>query len=243
MQRIQDDWQLGLSDNGDSRKLGGARLAQFLDRVDAFLKDMDRLANRGFPRDALRVALQHGLTDKRALSDPERLETVARIIEASGFHSVEVSQDEEHGTGAVAFTSRRDGVERRVRLDWDLISTAEYRAMARNKQALSALGASGFRLFHGEQEEEFESLEEMLESLYAGAKKGLSIQRYKGLGEMNAGQLWETTMDPEHRRLLKVTIEDAVGADAIFTILMGDKVEPRREFIEMNALNVRNLDV
>jgi DNA gyrase subunit B len=243
VQRIQDAWQLGLGANGDSRKLGGARLAQFLDRVDAFLKDMDRLANRGFPRDALRVALLHGLSDARTLSDPERLETVAKIIEASGFHSVEVSRDEEHGTGVVAFTSRRDGVERRVRIDWDLISTAEYRAMARNKQALTALGATEFHLFHGENEEEFDSLEEMLESLYNGAKKGLSIQRYKGLGEMNAGQLWETTMDPERRRLLKVTVEDAVGADAIFTILMGDKVEPRREFIEMNALNVKNLDV
>ncbi len=243
VQRIQADWQLGLGGNGDSRRLGGARLAQFLDRVDAFLKDMDRLANRGFPRDALRVALMQGLSDARALSDPERLETVAKIIEASGFHSVEVSRDEEHGTGVVAFTSRRDGVERRVRIDWDLISTAEYRAMARNKQALAALGATEFRLFQGETEEEFDSLEEMLESLYAGAKKGLSIQRYKGLGEMNAGQLWDTTMDPERRRLLRVTVEDAVGADAIFTILMGDKVEPRREFIEMNALNVKNLDV
>ena len=126
-----------------------------------------------------------------------------------------MSEDEEHGTGVIAFTSRRDGVERRVRIDWDLVSTAEYRAMARNKQALTALGTDGFRLFHGEQEEAFDSLEEML----------------------------DTTMDPERRRLLKVTIEDAVGADAIFTILMGDKVEPRREFIEMNALNVKNLDV
>jgi DNA gyrase subunit B len=243
VQRIQDAWQLGLGTNGNGRKLGGARLAQFLDRVDAFLKEMDRLAARGFPRDALRVALLHGLTDKRALSDPERLERVAKIIEASGFHSVGVSEDEEHGTGVIAFTSRRDGVERRVRIDWDLVSTAEYRAMARNKQALTALGTDGFRLFHGEQEEAFDSLEEMLDSLYAGAKRGLSIQRYKGLGEMNASQLWDTTMDPERRRLLKVTIEDAVGADAIFTILMGDKVEPRREFIEMNALNVKNLDV
>ena len=243
VQRIQDAWQLGVEANGDGRKLGGARLAQFLDRVDFFLKQMDRLAARGFPRDALRVALLHGLTDKQSLSDQEKLEEVAMIIEASGFHSVEVSRDEEHGTGVVAFTSRRDGVERQVKIDWDLISTAEYRAMARNKQALAALGADGFKLFHGEDEEEFDSLEEMLDSLYAGAKKGLSIQRYKGLGEMNAGQLWETTMDPERRRLLKVTIDDAVGADAIFTILMGDKVEPRREFIEMNALNVKNLDV
>ena len=168
---------------------------------------------------------------------------MAKIIEASGFHAVEVGQDEEHGTGVVAFTSRRDGVERRVRIDWDLVSTAEYRAMARNKQALAALGASGFRLVHGDEEEEFDTLEEMLDSLYAGAKKGLSIQRYKGLGEMNADQLWETTMDPERRRLLQVRVEDAVEADDIFTILMGDEVEPRREFIEKNALNVQNLDV
>ena len=88
-----------------------------------------------------------------------------------------------------------------------------------------------------------ETLDEAMETLYSGAKKGLSIQRYKGLGEMNAEQLWETTMDPQKRRLMQVRIEDDVEADSIFTILMGDLVEPRREFIEQNALNVRNLDV
>jgi DNA gyrase subunit B len=82
-----------------------------------------------------------------------------------------------------------------------------------------------------------------METLYEGAKKGLSIQRYKGLGEMNAEQLWATTMNPQSRRLLQVKIEDDVEADSIFTVLMGDLVEPRREFIEQNALNVRNLDV
>ncbi len=84
---------------------------------------------------------------------------------------------------------------------------------------------------------------ELLAFFMESAKKGLSIQRYKGLGEMNPEQLWETTMEPTNRTLLQVKIEDAVEADNVFTVLMGDQVEPRREFIEQNALNVSNLDV
>jgi len=242
VQRIQDNWELKVGDNG-SRKLKGSRLAAYLEQVEHFREQLGRLQSRGYPEDALRVALLQGLTDKRSLNDHERLYQIGQIIEASGFHSVDVGRDEEHGTGYLSFNSRRDGVEKKVRLDWDLVSTAEYRAMSRNKQGLEAMRTTDFTLLKGDAVEQVSSLEEVLELLYKGAKKGLSIQRYKGLGEMNADQLWETTMDPENRRLLQVRIEDEVGADDLFTVLMGDQVAPRREFIERNALNVQNLDI
>ncbi|MEJ2084837.1 MAG: toprim domain-containing protein, partial [Acidobacteriota bacterium] len=243
--RIQDSWELGIGGNGNggAKLLRGNRLASFLLHVEGFQKQLGRLRTRGYPEDALRVALVNGLTDKRSLKDRELLSQIAEIIEASGFHRVQVGDDEEHGTGFIAFVSRRDGVEREVRFDWDLVSTVEYRSLVRNKQGLEALQITEFTLRNGDEEAEAESLEEVLETLYKGAKKGLSIQRYKGLGEMNAEQLWETTMDPEKRRLLRIQIEDEIGADDLFSVLMGDQVAPRREFIVENALNVKNLDI
>ena len=243
VKRIQDAWEVRFSTQGDDKVYRGPRLAQFLSSVEAFRANLERLASRGYPPDAVRIALKHGLADRKHLANREKVREVAQIIEASGFHKVEVGDDEEHGTALISFVSRRDGVERPVRLSWDLLATAEYRAMARNQIGLEAIDAAEFVLSKNGEEQVADSLEEALEIVYAGAKQRLSIQRYKGLGEMNAEQLWETTMDPDRRRLLKVKVDDEVGADAIFTILMGDKVEPRREFIEDNALNVQNLDI
>jgi DNA gyrase subunit B len=96
---------------------------------------------------------------------------------------------------------------------------------------------------HGEDTTGYADIDELLEQIYKLAEKGLTIQRYKGLGEMNPDQLWDTTMNPATRRLLQVTVQDAVVADEIFTILMGDQVEPRRVFIQDNALEVKNLDI
>src|SRR4029077_20694288 len=105
-------------------------------------------------------------------------------------------------------------VEREVRIDWHLVTSAEYRALANNALGLDALSATGFTLVKGDDVSLHGTLDEALDKLYNGAKKGLSIQRYKGLGEMNPEQLWETTMDPSRRRLLRVQIEDDVEADS-----------------------------
>jgi len=136
----------------------------------------------------------------------------------------------------------------RARIDQkslDILSSHEYKLLLQAYKQLISIGKDDEVII---QQEEKESVtvndrDELLDFFLSRAKKGQYIQRYKGLGEMNPEQLWETTMDPEKRVLLQVKIEDAVAADNIFTVLMGDQVEPRREFIENNALNVSNLDI
>ena len=128
-------------------------------------------------------------------------------------------------------------------LDRDLISTGEYAEAFKLCSSVQALVENGAYLEVGEKRWEIAHYGDVASIIEREGRRGLNIQRYKGLGEMDPSQLWETTMDPEKRTLLRVCLEDAVAADETFSTLMGDAVEPRRKFIQDNALKVRNLDV
>jgi DNA gyrase subunit B len=135
------------------------------------------------------------------------------------------------------------GNRRVTRMDADFMQSGDYLQIRNTAQVLEGIVRTGAVVTRGEHRKSVSDFKEALDWLFEDVKRGLSIQRYKGLGEMNPDQLWETTMDPSTRRLLKARIDDSIAADEIFTTLMGDLVEPRRAFIETNALGVRNLDV
>ena len=247
-ERVKDEYELRFTTAEDEDVvLTGGDLAAFLERVERFRSNMRALVSRGYPEDALTVALNFGLRDRSSLADADTLEAIAQIVEASGFHRVELQPAANGDVGWIAFTSRRDGVERRVRFDSDLVGSREYRALAHNEDGLRALGSREFLLSRAGQDdaepEVYGSLIEVVEAIFTNARRSLSIQRYKGLGEMNPDQLWETTMDPTRRRLLQVRIDDDPSTDEIFAVLMGDQVEPRRDFIQNRALQVTNLDI
>ncbi len=185
------------------------------------------------------------LLDEQAMAEwgawlAERLNAES---ENSVSYKVSVKSDEDSNQYGLEIAKRLHGITTRSTLSGDFFNSADYQAIAQFvAQAGDLFGAESY-VSRGERRQSVGKFGEVYEWLMREARKGLNIQRYKGLGEMNPNQLWETTMDPENRRLLKVRIEDAIAADEVFTTLMGDQVEPRRDFIESNALNVNNLDV
>jgi len=152
-------------------------------------------------------------------------------------------EDAQQGCFWVQFERRDHGRMMMSRLDKDLVGTAEFGEAVKLAETLQQLVGEGACITHGDKRWEIGHFEDIVNVIEGEGSKGLTIQRYKGLGEMDPEQLWETTMEPVHRTLLQVTLEDVVMADETFSTLMGDAVEPRRQFIQDNALKVQNLDV
>ncbi|HEY0078191.1 MAG TPA: DNA topoisomerase (ATP-hydrolyzing) subunit B [Pyrinomonadaceae bacterium] len=181
-------------------------------------------------------------TTLRAIFQDAKGEQITRIeakLAEAGYRT-RLEKDVEHSLWEIE-TTAASGVG--VKIDWDLASHVEFQKAVELYKALEDRLAAPLILGENGTSEQIASREALLERVLAAAKKDLTIQRYKGLGEMNPEQLWETTMNPEKRTLLQVKIDDAVETDQIFTVLMGDAVEPRRRFIEENALDVKNLDI
>jgi len=158
--------------------------------------------------------------------------------------TVTVEWEKAHGAGRIAVKFRPGASARPAVADWELAESAEYQELLSIEDDIRSIGPSPYTARVGTDNPTTLPDPEALEAFIAErGRKGMQITRYKGLGEMNAEQLWETTMSPDARTLLQVKVNDPVRADELFSVLMGDQVEPRRQFIEENALNVRNLDI
>ena len=229
------------------RIYSGAHLRDLLLRIFEFRFYLDRLQKRGFDRDAIRVIINAGLRDTRLLRSGESFDPVRRALEQRGYEVSPDGLDEEHSLLRFRAEKRVNGRRVICPIYRGLVESPDYRALYRVNETLGDLKDPPFTILKKNGEDtgvcRARSKQELLDELIERARKAFTIQRYKGLGEMNPQQLWETTMDPERRTLLQVRLEDAVAAEEIFSVLMGDSVEPRKEFIRSHALEVRNLDV
>ena len=227
---------------GPQRTLEGAPLAQALEQVIAYQEYFQRFAKRGLAREVLQLLLENGVVTKEDLRQEAPLETLVAALNANPRWTAVLSADEEHQSWAIVITSPERDINE-MRLDWELMGSSDFQALVRLDQGLTDFKNPPHCLEGKDRTWEFATLGELVALILEEGQKGINIQRFKGLGEMNPDQLWETTMDPETRTLLRVNIEDAVAADEIFTILMGDKVEPRRDFIQNNVLELNELDI
>jgi DNA gyrase subunit B len=243
----------------EGRELAADAVPRLLTAAGEYKRAIDHLAVRRLDPRIVDAALQSEVSADVELASPAALErALPRIAEKlvqlypdlAGSFTLRAQADAEHGAARLLATTRRSGLATTTALDSELLRSAELQRLATLAAAMRAEGAAPYRILGGETDgseagapELFPSGVRLLKRVLELGERGLSIQRYKGLGEMNPEQLSETTMQPEKRTLLQVKIEDAVEADLVFSTLMGDDVEPRREFIEENALRVQNLDV
>ncbi|ODP96871.1 DNA topoisomerase (ATP-hydrolyzing) subunit B [Salinivibrio sp. SS2] len=236
--------------NPEAPAMHGESLEKLVKEYNGVIKLIKRM-NRRYPASLLNELLYQprlSVDDLRdELAAKKWVENIVAILnrKSTGESQYKAScrLDEEHQVWVPELVVRTHGVDHKYLVSYDFLNSKEYGRIASLSETLNELLDEGAYVQRGERKQEVESFEQALNWLIKESTRGVSRQRYKGLGEMNPEQLWETTMDPEGRRMMQVTIQDAVAADELFTTLMGDQVEPRRAFIENNALKVENLDV
>ena len=243
------DLALIAEENG--QPIAGAELITLLKSLIAYEHLLRRFEHRRIDVLTLRAVTLGPSLEADSLRDPGRVDhaveaanaVFTRLYPGEPAPDTQIAWDEEHAAYRVLFDRVKEGTHSRLVLDISMVTSAEYRELRARGQALKRLGLPPFRLTVRGQLRECQSVVQVIDMVKSLGQRGLSIQRYKGLGEMNPEQLWETTMDPARRVLLQVTLENAYAAEEIFSILMGEQVEPRRRFIEQHALEVRNLDI
>jgi DNA gyrase subunit B len=249
MRQATNEIELKSAANGKTYE--GRELSKLLEQVTQFERYATRFVRRVGNDKRLLSVLLDAFSGKEGILTSQKLklrqvfekeELMAQVegkIAKAGYKT-ELLNDEEHGLAEIEITFSNGAS---VIFDWNLASYVEFQKAIELRGFLEDELPTPFILGENGASEEIATREELLDKVLATAKKEIGIQRYKGLGEMNPEQLWETTMDPEKRTLLQVRVEDAIETDEVFTVLMGDQVEPRRKFIEDNALDVKNLDV
>jgi DNA gyrase subunit B len=225
-------------------------LEAILNQYTVVMKTIARLSHR-YPASFLDACIYLPPMTEEIFASQHQLEAWSnKLLEqlesmAANTHKfrIEVKQSLETQLNSICLYEKVHGIESAHDIDSNFFQSNDYQRMIEMGRVIHDLLEEGATITRGERKLAVNTFKEAVDWLLSEAKRGLGIQRYKGLGEMNPDQLWETTMDPNSRRLLRVTIQDAVAADQLFTTLMGDQVEPRRAFIESNALRVGNLDV
>ena len=235
--------------NESAPAIGGEALERLVNQHRAVSHLITRMSRRAPDAVLTQLIYQPELNETLLASESELqawcqgMEAVLNESNHGIQYQIQIRRDEERSLFVPHAVVRQHGVDREYPISYDFLQSNEYRQLVSLGKEIANLIEEGGYIKRGEKVKPVASFVEAVDWLMGEGKRGIYIQRYKGLGEMNPDQLWETTMDPEARRMLRVTIEDAVGADQLFSTLMGDAVEPRRDFIETNALRVANLDV
>ncbi len=225
-------------------KINNDRLKPLFIQLFHYGRILSRYMKKGYTEKIISFLTFYNSLDVKSLESKEYVEKLIAdgnkkgIFE--GYSKVKSYFDEAHNRYGVSFEANHEFFF----INGEFVSTHEFRELIRLKSYLNELGDAPYKItLKDGAEQVYNNLSDLLSFVDTRGRKGLDISRFKGLGEMNPEQLWETTMDPEKRSLYRITVEDAEAADELFSLLMGDTVAPRREFIEMNALNVKNLDI